>query len=285
MANATSSLAGTTMLVTGATSGIGLETARALARRGAVVLVVARDASRGQAVVDELVGAGHAAELHGIDMASFAAVRQGAARIAARHPALDVLINNAAVVTRRRQLSPDGHELIWATNFLGAFLLTRLLGPLLHRAAAPRVVNVSSEAHRHARIHWEDLELEHGFRGYRAYAQSKLALVLFTRELARRDPALAVNAVHPGVIATRIWRAARPPIPWLLNLLLPSARTGAAPVLRLATAPELGRVSGRYFDQLEERPPGPGGLPAADAARLWDIAERATGTGAAASRA
>lgn len=275
MAN-TPRVTGQTALVTGATSGIGLETTRALARMGALVVVVARDARRGQALVDELARAGQRAELEVIDMASFAAVRQGAARVAARHRSLDILINNAAIVTRGRELSPDGHELTWATNFLGAFLLTRLLGPLLARAAAPRVVNVSSEAHRHARMHWDDLELAHGFRGYRAYAQSKLALVLFTRELARREPRLAVNAVHPGVIATRIWRAALPPIPWLLAAVLPSAKQGARPVVRLATAPELARVTGRYFDKLQEVTPGLGALPAADAVRLWEIAERAT---------
>ncbi len=272
----TTLVTGQTALVTGATSGIGLETARALARLGALVVVVARDARRGQAVVDELAHAGQRAELEVIDMGSFAAVRHGAARIAARHRSLDILINNAAIVTRRREVSPEGHELTWATNFLGAFLLTRLLASLLARAAAPRVVNVSSEAHRHARMHWDDLELVHGFRGYRAYAQSKLALVLFTRELARREPGLAVNAVHPGVIATRIWRAAPLPITWLLAAVLPSAKQGARPVVRLATAPELARVTGRYFDKLQEVTPGLGALPAADAVRLWEIAERAT---------
>src|SRR5260370_13997782 len=122
----------------------------------------------------------------------------------------------------------------------------------------------------------DDLEVVHGFRGYRACAQSKLALVLFTRELARREPGLAVNAVHPGVIATRIWRAAPLPISWLLAAVLPSAKGGARPVVRLASAPELGRVTGRYFDKLREVTPGGGALPAADAARLWEIAERAT---------
>jgi retinol dehydrogenase 12 len=277
MAITTTPLAGKTALVTGATSGIGLETARALARLGARVVIVARDGTRAQTLVDELARAGQVAEPQVIDMASFAAVRRGAARVATRHPTLDVLVNNAAIVTRARTLSPDGHELTWATNFLGAFLLTRLLQPVLRRARAPRVVNVSSEAHRHARIHWDDLGLEHEFRGFRAYAQSKLALVLFTRELARREPGFAVNAVHPGVIATRIWRAARPPLPWLLNLLLPSAKRGARPVVRLAAAPELACVTGRYFDKLREVTPGPGALPAADATRLWDIAERATG--------
>jgi retinol dehydrogenase 12 len=267
---------GKIVLVTGATSGIGLETARALARRGAHILVGARDLPRGQAVVDDLKRRGCVAELLPIDLASWDSVRRAAAHIASNQSRLDVLVNNAATVTRARQMTPDGHERIWATNFLGPFLLTRLLLPKLHASSQPRVVNVSSNAHFGGRLNWEDLELSRGFRGLRAYSNSKLALVLFTRELARREPRLAVNAVHPGVIATRIWRAAPAPIAWLLQLVLPSAEKGARPVVRLAAAPELEGVSGRYFDKFRETEPAPAGRNDADAARLWEIAERAT---------
>jgi NAD(P)-dependent dehydrogenase (short-subunit alcohol dehydrogenase family) len=268
---------GKIILVTGATSGIGLETARELASLGAHVLVGARDLPRGQAVVDDLSRRGYAAELLPIDLASWDSVRGAAARFASAQSRLDVLVNNAATVTRDRQITPDGHERIWGTNFLGAFLLTRLLIPKLHAASQPRVVNVSSNAHFGGRINWDDLELSHGFTGLRAYSNSKLALVLFTRELARREPRLGVNAVHPGVIATRIWRAAPAPIVWLLRLVLPSAEKGARPVVRLAAAPELEGVSGRYFDRFREGEPAPAARSASDAARLWEIAERATG--------
>jgi NAD(P)-dependent dehydrogenase (short-subunit alcohol dehydrogenase family) len=269
-------MAGKTVLVTGATGGIGLETARALARMGARVVIGGRDAVRGQAIVDELIGAGGRAELLRIDMASFSSVREAARRVAGSHPVLDVLVNNAGIVLRERRLSADGHELTWETNFLGAFLLTGLLLPALKSALKPRVVNVSSEAHRTGRMNWGDLELERGYTGYRAYANTKLALILFTRELARREPAIAVNALHPGAIATGIWRAAPAVARWILGLLLPSAEKGARPVVRLAAAPELDGVSGRYFNKLREATPAPAARKDADAARLWEIAEKAT---------
>ena len=264
-------------LITGATGGIGLETARALAQMGADVVIGARDPARGQAVIDEIARNGGRAELLPIDMASFASVRRAAERFSATHPKLDVLVNNAGIVVRQRRLSVDGHELTWETNFLGAFLLTRLLLPALKKAPKPRVVNVSSEAHKVGRIDWNDLELERGrYTGFRAYANSKLALVLFTRELARREPTIAVNAVHPGAIATGIWRAAPKVAQWILGLVLPSPEKGARPVVRLAAASELDGVTGCYFDKLREVAPAPAARNDGDAARLWDLAQKAT---------
>jgi NAD(P)-dependent dehydrogenase (short-subunit alcohol dehydrogenase family) len=267
---------GKTVLITGANRGIGRETARALGQMGAHVVVGARDRVRGQAAVDELVEGGGSAELLEIDTSSLASVRAAARRFAAGHAKLDVLVNNAGIATRNRQLSPDGHELTWATNFLGPFLLTRELLPTLKRAPHPRVVNVSSAAHFGAQIPWDDVELEHGFRPFKAYAQTKLAQVLFTRELARREPAIAATAVHPGAIATDIWRAAPLWARLFLKLVLPSARKGARPVVRLAAAPELAGVTGRYFDRMREVEPAPAARSEADAQRLWEIAERAT---------
>jgi retinol dehydrogenase 12 len=265
-----------TILVTGATSGIGLETARSLARMGVHVLIGARDAPRGQAVVDELTREGHQSRLLPVDLASFDSVRRAVEGFRAAHSKLDVLVNNAGVVTRKRQVSPDGHEVVWETNFLGPFLLTRLLLPGLKAAPAPRVVNVSSAAHFSGRLDWEDLELTRGYRGFKAYCNSKLALVLFTRELARREPRIVVNAVHPGVIATNIWRSAPGVARWILRLLLPSASKGAQPVVRLATAPELDGVTGRYFDKEREVAPAPAATSDANAVRLWEIAAKAT---------
>jgi NAD(P)-dependent dehydrogenase (short-subunit alcohol dehydrogenase family) len=269
-------MTGKTVLVTGATGGIGLETARALARMGARVVVGARDVSRGQAIVEEVSVGGGSAELLEIDMASFASVRRAAERLAAEHPKLDVLVNNAGVVVRERRRTADGHELTWQTNFLSHFLLTRLVLPALKASAKPRVVNVSSEAHRSGHLDWGDLELERRYRGYRAYANSKLAQILFTRELARREPAVAANALHPGAIATGIWRAAPRPAQWVLHLVLPPPEKGAQPVVRLASAPDLEGITGRYFDRLREAAPSSAALDDADAARLWKIAEEAT---------
>ncbi|MDQ2869484.1 MAG: SDR family NAD(P)-dependent oxidoreductase [Acidobacteriota bacterium] len=265
-----------TVLVTGATSGIGLETARALARMGALVLVGARDAARGQAVVDEMRAGGGQAELTTVNLASFASIRAAAAALLAAHPALDVLVNNAGMASRRRELSPDGHELTWATNFLGPFLLTRLLLPALRRAPAGRVVNVSSVGHKSGRLEWDNLELDRGFATFRAYGNSKLALNLFTRELARREPGIFANAVHPGGIATNIWRSAPAVARWILEKVLPSAEVGAQPVVRLASDPAVSKISGRYFDKLREAEPSAAAQDDAAAARLWDIAEKAT---------
>lgn len=270
------SIAGQTVLVTGATSGIGLETARALAKKGARVVVGARDARRGQAVVDEITAGGGQAELLEIDMASFKSIRKAADRFSAAHSKLDVLVNNAGTAVSGRRISPDGHELTWATNFLGPFLLTRCLLSLLKKSERPRVVNVGSEGHRAGRIDWENLELERGYTTFRAYANSKLALALFTRELARREPGVAAVVMHPGGIATKIWGAAPRPISWILNLVLPSAAKGAAPVVRLACAPDLASVTGRYFNRFREAAPSPAARNDADAARLWELAQTQT---------
>jgi retinol dehydrogenase-12/retinol dehydrogenase-13 len=268
---------GRTVLVTGATSGIGREAARELARMGARVIVGARDSERGRQLAEDIGREGGQAELLTIDLASFASTRGAAAKVLAAHPRLDVLINNAGIVTRHRETSPDGHEVIWQTNFLGAFLLTQLLLPALRGAASPRIVNVSSEAHRSGRLVWDDLELARsGYRGLRAYCNTKLALVLFTRELARREPRIAVNAVHPGVIATNIWRAAPAPIRFILNVVLTSPVKGARPLVRLAASADVEGLAGRYFDKMRETALAPAAQNDADAARLWDVAENAT---------
>ena len=276
MSATASAMSGKTVLVTGATGGIGLETARSLARMGAAVVIGARDPVRGQAVMDEINRKGGRAELLEIDMASFASVRRAAERFLGSHTRLDVLVNNAGVAVRERRLTADGHELTWQTNFLGGFLLTKLLLPALKSAVRPRVVNVSSQAHRSARMDWDNLELERGYGGFKAYANTKLAQVLFTRELARREPGIAVNAVHPGAIATGIWRAAPKFAQWILGLVLPPPEKGARPVVRLASSPDLDGITGRYFNKLREANPAPAATNDADAARLWEIAEKAT---------
>ena len=270
-------MTGKTILVTGATGGIGLETARALARRGAHVVVGARDPSRGQAAVDVMRSAGGGADLLVVDFSSFASVREAARRFSAERSALDVLVNNAGCVLRERHVTADGHEATWQTNFLGGFLLTRLLLPMLRNAARPRVVNVSSEAHRSGRIDFANLELERGYGAFRAYANSKLAQVHFTRELARREPGVAVNAVHPGTISTGIWRPAPAWLRFGVRLLLPRAEKGARPVVRVAADAELGGVTGRYFEKFREATPSAAARDDGTARLLWEIAEKATG--------
>jgi NAD(P)-dependent dehydrogenase (short-subunit alcohol dehydrogenase family) len=273
------------ILVTGATSGIGRETARSLARLGARVVLGVRDPVRGEEVARGIREAGGEAEVLSIDLGSFASVRDAAARFAAAHRSLDVLVNNAGVALRHRRLSVDGHELTWQTNFLGGYLLTRLLLPALREGSRPRVVNVSSDAHPTGRIDWDNLELERGYGPYRAYANTKLAQILFSRELARREPWLSVNALHPGAIATRIWREV-PLVPlrmlilsvlWIIGGRIHNAARGAEPVVRLAWDPALDSVSGRYFKRFRETAPSKAAQDDATAARLWGVAARQTG--------
>ena len=276
MTKENSTQAGRTVLVTGATSGIGLEAARMLARQGALVAVGARDAARGQSVVDEITRGGGRAELFLADVSRLASLRQAAARFNSAHPRLDVLVNNAGVAPRKRVVTDEGHELTWATNVLAPFLLTRLLMGALRAAPGARVINVASEAHKSGRLHWDDLELADGYGAWRAYAQSKLALILLTREQARRDPGVAVNALHPGAIATGIWRS----LPWigrfLVDRVLPAPAKGAGPIVRLATDASLGGVSGRYFNRYRDAAPSAAARDDAAAVRLWEVLDRAT---------
>ena len=270
-------VAGRTVLVTGATSGIGLEAARQLAQMGARVVLGARNPARASAVALEITRRGGAAEVLPIDLASFESTREAAARFSASHERLDVLVNNAGTAVARREVTADGHERTWQTNFLGPFLLTRLLIPALRRAPKPRVVNVGSDAHRTGKLEWDNLELEKGYGGYRAYANTKLALALFTRELARREPGIAVNVLHPGAIATNIWKPLPAPARWLIAVLLRSTESGAAPVIRLAADPDLEGVTGRYFSRFREAKLARAAQDDTDAAKLWRIAEKATG--------
>jgi NAD(P)-dependent dehydrogenase (short-subunit alcohol dehydrogenase family) len=275
---------GRIVLVSGATSGIGLETARQLAAMGASLVLGVRDPVRGADVARRIEFEGGEAEVLPIDLASFASVRDAAARFAKTHDRLDVLVNNAGIALPRREVSIDGHELTWQTNFLSHVLLTRLLLPSLSRGSKPRVVSVSSEGHRTGRIDWGNLELERGYGGLRAYANTKLAQILFTRELARRRPDLCVNAVHPGAIATNIWKMQSRPVRGtvavlvrLFGRLLPPPARGAAPVARLASDPTLDGTTGRYFKRFDETAPSARASSDADAARLWTVAAGATG--------
>ena len=268
---------GATVLVTGATGGIGLETARSLARQGARVLLAGRNEAAGRAAAEGIARDGGTAEFVAIDLTSFRSVRSAAQRIASSHPRVDVLVNNAGTVLRRRTVTEDGHETAWQTNFLSAFLLTSLLLPALRASGRARIVNVSSDAHRVGRLAWDDLEMERRrYSGFGMYANTKLALVLFARELARREPSIVSTALHPGAIATGIWRAAPKPIQAILRVVLPRPEVGARPVVRLASSADAADVSGRYFDKMREAEPAPAARNDADAARLWETVERAT---------
>jgi NAD(P)-dependent dehydrogenase (short-subunit alcohol dehydrogenase family) len=273
-----------TCLVTGATSGIGLATARALAQQGATVILVARNRQKGETAVARIreESGNPAVDLLLADLSQQAQTHRLVKEVENRYPRLDVLINNAGAFFWRRQLTADRIEATLALNFLAPFLLTNLLLETLKASAPARIVNVSSSTHRWARINLEDLELKRMYTGQRAYAQSKLALVLFTYELARRlaGTQVTVNALHPGYIATNIGqegsRLVRLLAP-LLRLVARSPEQGARTSVYLASSPEVAGVTGQYFRDEIAVPSAPASYDAETARRLWEIGARMTG--------
>lgn len=257
------------VLITGATDGIGRETAHALARRGAAVILHGRSDERLQATkasFEAETGSRSIAAVQG-DLASFAEIHAMADHLLDRFPAIDVLINNAGVYQKRWEPSVDGIERTLAVNHLAPFLLTHRLLPALARAPRGRIVNVASIAHQRGRIDLGDLELRADFDPYRAYAQSKLANILFTRELARRlGPAstITVNALHPGVVGTKLLTEG------FEIEGSDSVEEGSATSVFLAVDPSVAAVTGAYFVRCREAEPSAAARDPALARRLYE---------------
>jgi NAD(P)-dependent dehydrogenase (short-subunit alcohol dehydrogenase family) len=281
-------IAGRTVLVTGATNGIGLEASVELARRGARVVMVGRDKQRTDAARAAVLDRSGSAEVSTLlcDFSSQAAIRELAEAFRGRHDRLHVLVNNAGGVNKARRLTVDGIEATFAVNHLGYFLLTNLMLDLLVHSAPARVVTVSSVGHRQGTLDFDDLGYEKGYGIMRAYRRSKLANVLFANELARRLQATGVtsNSLHPGAVATGIWAGApwwaKPIIQVLFRPFFISAQRGAATIVQLACDPALESVSGRYFEEGVEMDPAPLALDEPLARRLWDVSAELTGISA-----
>jgi len=288
-------------VVTGATGGLGFETALALARAGAEVLLTGRDPARGGAAMARVRAQVPGAQVAfaALDLASLASVAAFAERLAAGRGVLDLLVNNAGVMALpTRRTTPDGFELQLGTNYLGHFALTLRLLPLLRRGRGPRVVSLSSVAHRQGAIHFEDLQCERVYTPWRAYSQSKLAMLMFALELQRRSDAghwgLLSAAAHPGWARTDLFTkgpGAEGGLSWfwrMAGLVAPlfsqDAAAGALPTLFAATAPEA-RGGGYYgpdgFLELKGAPaPARSSARARDAAagaRLWEVSAALTG--------
>ena len=246
-------LANRTFIVTGANTGIGKITARELARAGAHVLLACRSERKTAEVIDEIKRdvPGAKVEYVHLDLGDLASVRACAEAILARNTPIHGLINNAGLAGHRG-LTKDGFELTFGTNHLGHYLFTRLLLDRLKQAGTARIVNVASKSHYQAKgIDWDALkEPTRTVTGMREYSQSKLANVLFTKELARRleGTGVATYAVHPGVVATDVWRRVPAPVRWVIKRFMITPEDGAQSSLRCATAPELAGQTGRYYD-------------------------------------
>jgi len=295
---------GRKVVITGATGGLGYETALALARAGADVLMTGRNAAKGRDALSRVQAAvpGATVRYAHLDLADLASVEAFAGQLAGQQDAIDLLVNNAGVMTPpTRHETVDGFELQFGTNYLGHFALTGRLLPMLRKGRQTRVVNLSSGAHRiQAAIHFDDLQWRQGYRPWAAYAQSKLAMILFAFELQRRSDAcgwgLLSNAAHPGYALTdlqtsgpRMGRGGRPSpfdrLGWLIApVLAQSAAQGALPTLFAATAPDA-RPGGYYGPQglfemkgaVGEARIGKQARDKAVAARLWDVSRDLTG--------
>jgi NAD(P)-dependent dehydrogenase (short-subunit alcohol dehydrogenase family) len=273
---------GKVCVVTGATSGIGKAAATALAAMGAQVVLVGRDRGRAEATAAQIGSVAIQPPVADIaDLASMDQVRALAGRLAALDR-IDVLINNAGLVLGERRGSPEGFEHVFAVNHLAPFLLTNLLLPRLTASAPARVITVTSDAHSAARLDLDDPNLEHGWDSWRSYANSKLANILFTRELARRlhGTGVTANCAHPGVVRTGFGREARPLLRLGVTLarpfLLPPER-GADTIVYLASSPDVAGATGGYYVKRQRREPSAAARDDAAARKLWEISEELTG--------
>jgi NAD(P)-dependent dehydrogenase (short-subunit alcohol dehydrogenase family) len=276
---------GKTVVITGATSGLGRLAAVRLAEMGARIVIVGRDRGRVFASLQEVSRAGqgisHAAYV--ADMSLIADVKRVGAEIAAAEARIDVLINNAGAIFASRQVTTEGLELTFALNHMGYFVLTQCLLDRLRASAPARIVNTASGAHFGHHIDFDDLEMARGYRARTAYGRSKLANVLFTRELARRlaGTGVTANCLHPGFVATNFGHNNRGPfgvaVRIAMRLFAGKPQPGAATIVYLASDPAVAEVSGEYFYECRTARPSQEARDEATARRLWEESERIAG--------
>jgi len=276
-------MTGRTCMITGANSGIGKATAFALAEMGADLMLVCRDKGRGEAAAAEVsaLAKGGSVDLLLADLSSQAQTRRVAEEFLATGKPLHVLINNAGLVISERTETEDGIESTFAINHLATFLLTNLLLDRLKESAPARVVTVSSVAHKFADLDLDDVNATKGYNGMRVYGGSKLANILFTRELARRldGTGVTANAAHPGAVGSNFGHNNSGPMAAMAKLMAPLMRTpakGAQTSIYLASSPDVEGVTGGYFANSKPKQPNKAAQNDADARKLWDLSEEMT---------
>jgi len=277
-----------TVVVTGGTSGIGEVAAIRLAEKGARIVLVARDQARADATLSKLKAANPSAAhaVHLADLSSMSEMKRVAAEIAAVEPRIDVLVNNAGAVFLSRQVSVDGLEMTFATNHMAYFVVTNILLPNLKATPGGRIVSTASDAHRGGKIDFGDLQLARKFSVARAYGNSKLMNILFTRELAKRldGTGVTANCLHPGFVGTNFGRnnANNVAMRLLHRVIMQfgiSPEKGARTIVHLAASPDVATISGEYFYKCKIATPTDAAQDDADAKRLWDISAKIAGVG------
>ncbi len=278
---------GKIVLVTGANSGIGKETARGLAKMGAAVVMACRNLTRAVSVCEAIKReSGNAQiEVMQLDLTLLRSIREFVSQFRRKYQRLNVLINNAGIMCGGGGETEDGFNIVMATNYLGPFLLTNLLLPLLKQTPEARIINVSSVAHLWGRIDLNDLNLKKRFRFGGAYASSKLALIFFTQELSERlkQTDITANALHPGIVATDIYRIG-PKGSWyqavfrkMLSLVMISPQDGAQTSIYLASSDDVRGVTGKYFYKLNPSFVSPKCRNIQLQKGLWQLSENLTG--------
>ncbi len=272
------SMQGKSVIVTGATSGIGWVTARELARKGARVILVGRSSAKLSTVAEQIKNqtSNPLVETICADLSTRAGVQFAAHEYKKRHTRLDVLVNNAGAIFMKREQNPDGVEMTFALNHLNYFHLTILLLDLLKATAPARIVNVSSDAHRGQVIDFKNLQGEKEYSGFSAYGRSKLMNLLFSMELSRRlqGTGVTVNALHPGFVASEFGKNNGKFVSLVMRVMSPIARSvedGASTSIYLASSIEVEGVSGQYFTDKKPVIPDSAALNSVTAQRLWDI--------------
>jgi NAD(P)-dependent dehydrogenase (short-subunit alcohol dehydrogenase family) len=275
---------GKTIVISGATSGIGQVAAERLAAMGARLVLIARDKARGQAALDRLcpLSPGVRHSIHYADLSRLAEVKRVAAEIAAAEPRIDVLINNAGALFASRQLTPDGLELTFATNHMSYFVLTHGLRDRLRASAPARVVNVASDAHKGEKLDFNDLQSARSYRGLSVYGRTKLCNILFTRELARRwqGSGVTANSLHPGFVSTRFGDMSGGMLSWVVRaakVFAISPEKGAETIVYLASSDQVAGATGLYYYKCRPATPTREAQDDDTARRLWQESEKLTG--------
>lgn len=268
---------GKTAIITGATSGIGRMAALNLAAKGAILVLPVRNIEKGEALKKEIQDKSQKAvvELMPCDLASMNAIREFADAFRAKHDRLHILINNAGIWEMKRRESADGIEMNFAVNHLAPFLLTNLLLDIIKASAPARIVNVSSMIHKRTRMKFDDLEKKKRWSSMHAYAQSKLANVLFTRKLARylEGSGVIVNCLHPGVVNTRLFDQMPSFMLKIFQWFMISPEKGAQTTIHLATSPALNGISGEYFAKSKAAKTSRHAKDMKVAEQLWEVSE------------
>jgi NAD(P)-dependent dehydrogenase (short-subunit alcohol dehydrogenase family) len=270
------------ILITGGSAGMGKATATILARGGSRVIILARNRKRGEAALQEIIQKSGNTKVHLMlcDLGSQISIRQFVKKFKETYTHLDVLINNAGVITPKRNETKEGYEIQFAVNHLGHFLLTNLLLETIIKSKPARIINVSSDAHKVGNIHFEDIHLKKGYNLIKAYAQSKLANILFTYELAERlkGTGVTVNCLHPGAVATQMGIDRKTGFGTALTgLLKPFFKTpeeGAATAVYLAASEEGGEVTGKYFSNKKAIKSSEKSYDKQLAKKLWTLSEK-----------